>query len=418
MKISTKILFGLFLTSYLLIGSDLSAQHCLSDDILQENLTHDHIVKKRETVNEQISNIITENGGAQARELYTIPVVIHVVWNKEREKLTEERIQSQIDILNEDFRNQNGYSNRIPAEFRDMAADCEIEFCLASRTPEGNPTHGILWIETTISEIGALKESSGRRRVFYSQYGGSDSWDPESYLNIYVCDVGDDILGYSSYPGSSQFPEEDGIVIDYLYFGNINNPGAEPYDNGRTLTHEAGHFFNLYHIWGPHIDSGCDEDDDIDDTPLQSEIYYHCPQGPRTSCGSSDMFMNYMNYTPDECLLLFTEGQKQRMIAAILGPRISLLESQGCEPSDGTDDLEQILVYSSIDNNQIKILSEVFFREEIQYKLYSIDGKRLMEGDTKGYIDETLDSSHLAPGIYILKMVSGDNRRSVKLFIL
>ena len=256
-----------------------------------------------------------------------------------------------------------------------MAADCEIEFCLASRTPEGNPTHGIIWVETAISEIGVLKENSGRRRVFYSQYGGSDSWDPESYLNIYVCDVGDDILGYSSYPGSPQFPEEDGIVIDYLYFGNINNPGAEPYDNGRTLTHEAGHFFNLYHIWGPSINSGCDEDDEVDDTPLQSEIYYNCPQGPRTSCSSSDMFMNFMNYTPDECLLLFTEGQKERMVASLLGPRNKLLESQGCEPSDGTDDLEQILVYSSIDNNEIKNISEEFFREEIHYKLYSIDGK-------------------------------------------
>lgn len=418
MQAKAKILIVLFFSIFVLGDYDLSAQHCLSDIILQENLKHDHVSKKRALVKKEISKIISEADQVQSREIFTIPIVIHVVWNKQSEMLTEERIQSQIDILNDDFRNQNGFLLSIPEEFRDMAADCEIEFCLATQTPEGNPTHGILWKETTISEIGTLKENTGRRRVFYDQFGGSDSWDPESYLNIYVCDVGDDILGYSSYPGSPQFPEEDGIVIDYLYFGNINNPGASPYDNGRTLTHEAGHYFNLLHIWGPHVNSGCDEDDEVEDTPLQSEIYYDCPKGPRSSCGSSDMFMNYMNYTPDECLLMFTEGQKERIVATMLGPRIKLLESQGCQPSNGTDDLEQIQVYASIENNEIRISSEDFFREEIQYRLYSIDGKLIFEGESKGYIDESVDSSQLAPGIYILKMVSGDNRRSEKLMVI
>ena len=161
----------------------------------------------------------------------------------------------------------------------------------------------------------------------FTSQGGADVWDSKKYLNIWVCNLSGSTLGFAQFPGGPE--STDGVVVDYLYFGSIGTATA-PYDLGRTLTHEVGHWLNLRHIWG---DSYCGNDF-VDDTPTQQTSNSGCPSFPHISCNNGpngDMFMNYMDYTHDDCLIMFTNGQKNRMIAALLNSRSELLDNNLCE---------------------------------------------------------------------------------------
>jgi hypothetical protein len=157
---------------------------------------------------------------------------------------------------------------------------------------------------------------------------GLAAWDATAYLNIWVCNLGSSSLGYSSFPGAPV--SLDGVVIDYRYFGTLNT--RAPFNLGRTATHEVGHWLNLYHIWG---DSQCGNDH-VEDTPLHHGANYGCPAHPSiyTNCGSQtvEMPMNFMDYTNDACMSMFTLGQKARMKAlfAVGGARHSFIFSRGC----------------------------------------------------------------------------------------
>jgi hypothetical protein len=145
-------------------------------------------------------------------------------------------------------------------------------------------------------------------------------------MNIWICEIVSDgsVLGFATQPnGPASY---DGLVIDSRYFGTAPFV-APPLDNGRTTTHEVGHWFNLEHIWGVNV--GCNFDDFVGDTPNQRGEYYECPTYPQASCGSNDMFMNYMDYVNDNCMNIFTQGQRQRMRFALFGFRTSILTSKG-----------------------------------------------------------------------------------------
>jgi hypothetical protein len=164
-----------------------------------------------------------------------------------------------------------------------------------------------------------------------SSTGGSNAWDRNKYLNIWVCDISGGILGYAQFPGGSA--STDGVVVDYQYFGTIGTATA-PFNKGRTATHEVGHWLNLYHIWGDD-GTGCTGSDLVSDTPNQADQNYGCPAFPQVSCSNGpngDMFMNYMDYTDDACMFMFSTGQATRMQAlfAAGGARASLLTSNGC----------------------------------------------------------------------------------------
>ena len=254
--------------------------------------------------------------------IITIPVVVHVVYYNSTENISTAQIQSQIDVLNEDFRRLNADAVNTPAGFQPVAADSEIEFCLATTDPNGNPTDGITRTQTSQSSF------STNDGVKYSSSGGIDAWNTSEYLNIWVCDISGGILGYAQFPGGTA--SSDGVVCDYQYFGTIGT-ATSPYDLGRTTTHEVGHWLNLRHIWG---DSNCGNDY-CNDTPEHSGSNYGCPNYPSTSnCNGNgsygDMFMNYMDYTNDACMNMFTEDQKTRMIAAINTYRPGFLSSSGC----------------------------------------------------------------------------------------
>ncbi len=248
--------------------------------------------------------------------IYTIPVVYHIVYNNAAENLSDAEIQSQMDVLNEDFRRLNADADNAWPQ----AADSEIEFCLATIDPNGNPTNGIVRVATSQTSF-----STNDAMKFDSQ-GGSSAWPAADYMNIWSCDLSGGLLGYAQFPGGPA--STDGIVNDYLYTGRI---GAQsPFELGRTGTHEAGHYFNLRHIWG---DGNCNQDDLVADTPTSDGSHSGCPIGD-TSCGTTDMVQNYMDYSHDACMNLFTQGQATRMRALLApgGARSSLINNGKCGP--------------------------------------------------------------------------------------
>ena len=255
---------------------------------------------------------------ALSGDILTIPVIVHVLYENSTENISDAQINSQIAVLNDDFRRMNADRSNTPSDFTPVAADTEIEFCLTQ----------VIRKSTTRSSFGtndAIKSSSS---------GGSDAVTPTSAMNMWVGEIGGGILGYAQFPGGN--PATDGVVIDYRYFGTTGTATA-PFNLGRTATHEVGHWLNLRHIWG---DGGCSVDDYVSDTPTAGGPNYTsgpcsypgpnscAPRGKKgTGTDLPDMFQNYMDYSDDGCMNLFTTGQKDRMWAAVANSRPGLLSS-------------------------------------------------------------------------------------------
>ena len=193
----------------------------------------------------------------------TIPVVVHVIYNTSSENISTSQINSQMTVLNDDFRRLNSDANNNWSQ----AADVEIDFCLASVDPSGNATSGITRTSTSVSAFGT------NDNMKFNSSGGKDAWPAGDYLNMWVCDISGGILGYAQFPGGA--PATDGVVIDYQYFGT-NGTATAPFDLGRTCTHEVGHWLNLRHIWG---DGNCNVDDFVTDTPTSDNPQLWLPIG-------------------------------------------------------------------------------------------------------------------------------------------
>lgn len=218
-----------------------------------------------------------------------IPVYVHVVYPN-ASSINDSQIQSQMNVLNNDFRNTNVDQLPDGTTFENDATDAGFSFTLA----------------------GTFRHNDDR-----SSWGTNDAVKaayppvtPETHLNIWVCNIGGGILGYAQFPGGNL--ATDGIVVGGDYFGITSGV----YGGGRTTTHEIGHYFNLRHIWG---DGRCNRDDFVEDTPKSDRSNGGCPSYPTTHCKSPDMTMNYMDYTYDACMYMFTDGQRNRM-RAIFAP--------------------------------------------------------------------------------------------------
>ncbi len=219
----------------------------------------------------------------------TIPVYIHVVYSNNNENISDAQINSQMAVLNDDFRRANNDANQTPSTFAGVAADTEIQFTLAGVFRHSNS-------RTSWGTNDAVK-------------GSYPPVTPSTHLNMWVCNIGGGILGYAQFPGGNS--ATDGVVMSPQYFGTTGYVAA-PFDGGRTTTHEVGHYLNLRHIWG---DGRCNRDDFVSDTPTSDRPNYGCPSFPTTHCRSTDMTMNYMDYVNDDCMYMFSEGQKARMRA-------------------------------------------------------------------------------------------------------
>ncbi|MDP4284885.1 MAG: M43 family zinc metalloprotease [Bacteroidota bacterium] len=274
-----------------------------------------------------VSSTKTAGRDTLNNEVIIIPVVIHILYNTNDQNISDKQVLSQITSLNNDYRRLNTDTVNTPAPFKSIAADTRIVFCLAKVDPEGNYTTGI--IRKYTHESNFLSDDAMK----FSSSGGDDGWDASRYLNIWVCNLFGRTLGYSTLPGCPA--ERDGIVIKYNAFGTTGLITA-PYNKGRTTTHEIGHWLGLRHLWG---DANCG-DDGIADTPPQETSNSYCPVFPHLSSCSinsyGDMFMDYMDFTDDACMNMFTQGQKSEMrsLFALGNARNSFLNSSVCDSSN------------------------------------------------------------------------------------
>ncbi|WP_430403607.1 PKD domain-containing protein [Fluviicola sp.] len=292
--------------------------------------------------------------------VYQIPVVVHVIHNGEAvgtaSNVSYAAIQSQIDVLNEDFRRMFGSNgwNTNP-----VGADTQIEFCLAKRRPDGSAfpvgEDGVNRINRTTAGFTAPPFSTtyiDATIKTYTYNGGvptaTRGWSPDKYMNIWLCNISGGILGYAQFPQSplggmgcgTPVAATDGVVFLYNSIGKSSVTGfSGPYNEGRTATHEIGHWLGLRHIWG---DGGCTVDDYCNDTPEAAAANYGCPT--INSCTNApdpgnDMVENYMDYTDDLCMSVFTNDQKQRMRAVLEGSalRVALINSDACTPPNPSD---------------------------------------------------------------------------------
>lgn len=349
--------------------------------------------------------IAEQKGNTELRSIITLPVVVHVVWRTSVENISDAQIHSQIEVLNEDFRLLNAGFNNTPSAFANLAADIEVEFCLASIDPDGNPTTGITRTQTDIDNIGETED-------WYSTfYGGKDAWDVERYINIWVCDIGEDgTLGFASIPETADPPESDGLVIGHQYFGRVGTASSSEFNNlGRTVTHEMGHYFNLEHLWGPD-EGGCEEDDFVNDTPNQFEDSFACPTFPLfddcTFDGDGLQFMNFMDYSDDICMTMFSQGQKLRMLAALNGARSGLIDAQACALATSASSVSvenlQVRVYPNPVSHRLQI--EYLGLEDAQalhFQVFDLAGNLLISW--QGSQQRSVEVNKWASGVYILR---------------
>jgi len=251
--------------------------------------------------------------------LITIPVVVHILYNTNTENISDAQVQSQIDVLNADYQKKNADTAEIPSYYRSLAANCGFRFGLALADTNGQPTTGIIHKYTNNSYFTIDDD------IKSAATGGDDGWDRDRYLNIWVGNLTGDVLGYSSVVGGAKVT--DGVVVLYTAFGTMGTATA-PFNLGRTAVHEVGHWLNMIHTWG---DDSCGTDL-VADTPPQQGPTYGDPSGIIITCGNTpygNLYQDYMDFTDDIGMHLFTNGQKARMLTlfATGGFRNALLSS-------------------------------------------------------------------------------------------
>lgn len=251
--------------------------------------------------------------------LITIPVVVHILYHNATEDISDAQVQSQLDVLNMDYQKRNADTAAIPSYYRSLAADCGFRFGLALLDTNGQATTGIVRRNTTVTSF-SIDDG-----IKLTSSGGDDGWDRDRYLNIWVGNLTGGILGYSSIVGGPK--ATDGIVVLYTAFGT-NGTATAPFNRGRTATHEVGHWLNMIHTWG---DDSCGNDE-VTDTPPQEGPDYGDPGGIIISCGNEpygNLYMDYMDFTDDIGMHLFTYGQRDRMRSLFVlgGFRYPLLSS-------------------------------------------------------------------------------------------
>lgn len=374
---------------------------------------------------------------SRSNDIYKIPVIVHVVWKDSSENIADSIIHSQIDVLNEDFRRMNPDANNVRTEFEAVVGDPMIEFELVD----------IIRTETTAEFEVSL--SGLPDEVKQSSNGGSDAWDTDAYLNIWVCKIkplsfgGIDlglVLGYAYPPAdlpnwptgvAAPSPELDGVVIDFRAFGK-NNPNeiANPTSGlpletvGRTTVHEVGHYLGLRHIWG---DGGgllggdsCGEDDGILDTPNSgTQSGFNCDLN-QNSCidpvdDLPDMIENYMDYAQETCMNSFTMGQIAVMRGVLEGPRCNLVNA--CTPTsvNTLDNLNSLLVFPNPTSGDFTIQIQGRDLEHYEFQIFDVNGKAVNNAFYQS--GNQISTINASKGLYLIQLSNEEEIITERLII-
>lgn len=379
--------------------------HCGSALLDQFNKSADAAYESRRgEIEKSIATLPNDKSSAQM----TIPVVFHIIYRLPSQNISDAQVISQIDVLNRDFNKLNWDTLKVPSVWKNLIADCEITFVLANRDPAGQPTNGITRTQTTVQDIAWIGDDA----YYTTSKGGHDIWNRDHYLNIWVCEVSQGLFGFASMPGSTA--ESDGVVIDFTAFGT-GGTSTSPTDLGRTATHEIGHFFNLYHTWG---NPPCG-DDFVSDTPEQEDGNYGCEVFPKVTCSNGpngDMFMNFMDYSDDDCLNMYTNGQKSRMISSINTSRSSLLSSPGYT-GIGELQADGPSVYPNPATDRV-VVAFGDMRGFADLQIFSSHGILISETrqhDTSQTLQ--LPAEKLDNGLYIIRISDRSTSRTVQLMV-
>ncbi len=418
---------------------------------LSINVSGQHEIRPIMCGNEIFSQIIRENHPAlydafittfdeakntterRSQDPITINVVVHVVWKEDAENLHDSIIFNQIQVLNEDFNRLNADTGNLRDIFRQVAGNADIHFELTE----------IIRVQTNQEFDVDLLGSNLLPEVKHNKDGGSDAWDTEHYLNIWVCKIQPieifgvvigQILGFAFPPNglpnwppdvSAPTPEEDGVVIDFRVFGS-NNPNTIEIPSGggllpiqgRTPVHEVGHYLGLRHIWGDGGILGpndCNQSDGVDDTPFaDAQSAFDCDT-LKNSCelieahynfDAPDLIENYMDYASEECMNMFTYGQVELMRNVIFGPRSGLLS-----PPASVDKIDDSLVFRLSPNpasEYVLLDYKVDNTSPLEISIMTTHGVTLMAQTWSSYEPGTqqliLDTHTLPGGVYIVKV--------------
>jgi len=334
-------------------------------------------------------------------ETITIPVVFHVLYHTREENIDNGSLGLLIAALNRDFNKKNSDTINTPSVFKPYATSMGFEFKLATMDPQGRGTTGV------VKKYTSVPYWMSDDKMKFSASFGDDAWDSKSYLNIWICNM-KDLMGYSTFPGMD--PLKDGVVLSVE---DILKPrGATPGINDlRTVVHEVGHWVDLYHIWGEDY---CG-DDKVDDTPKQGSYTPGCPSGTRVTCNNGptgDMYMNFMDFTDDVCMNMFTTGQRKRARAVFEagGPRNSILYSKGLNTSmvDSAPlpDFYPKWYYAQVYPNPAITSIKIYFEYDERWigkKMQILDmSGRVVFNKIIGSKIETIDISRFTAGVYFI----------------
>lgn len=396
-------------------GTKENEQYLRSEDPLYDVKKEDVMKTVAAKVKEREDAI--KNGTPHPYAQYTIPIVVHVLWNTTAENVSDAKVTAMISQINMDWSHTNTDAGNTPAVWQPITADMQIQFCLATKDPSGAATTGIVHKQTSITDF----SSSGNPK--YSAQGGDDAWDFNKYLNVWVADIGNGLFGYANFPPASA---SYGTVLNYCTVGSLTNPGlCGAFGYGRTLSHEIGHNFTLEHIWGD--EPNCAQDDGVADTPKQADASSGCPSFPHTDvCSPSSpgiMYMNYMDYSDDMCYNMFTNGQKNLCQSTIASYLMSLVNSAatvcGVTDVNTISPADIISLYPNPSTGEVFITAELSNINTVDFKVYNSIGEVVLskKTNTTSSRETKVDLSNNPDGIYLFQVKTSEGMITKKIVI-
>ena len=416
------VYFIVLFSTYIAAHAQVNQNRCGTFDIMKykEQQSSGYLQQVRQVFNQAQDLAQAQAHSRDAYDtIYNIRCVFHVVYQNVDENIPDSVIYSQIEVLNEDYRRLNADSFKTRGLFLPVAADARIQFQLATLDPDGNPTSGIT--RTVGNPQGFLGFSPFDDNVKSAALGGKDPWPTDRYLNIWVCSVlnGFGVLGYAYPPdnapnwpnGSGSDSAKQGVVLHYPVVGrNFSTPIDATVAKGRSAVHEIGHYLGLRHIWG---DGDCTEDDGLADTPDADAAHQQtCDTASNTCTETSgpqvpDMIENFMDYSDDRCLNMFTYDQVGIMRAMLQTSRAGIAD-RIVETSIQDKTWEtSIYVHPNPSNGMFEITFPKTTPADYQLEVFNTVGERIASQSGIVKYVTTVDLSNHASGIYYVRLSSG-----------